>query len=79
MLFVDDVLFSPVKGLLFVFQEIHRAAAAELHDTGSVVQQLQDLYMRLETGRIDEAEFAHEEAVLLDRLDAAHAGEEKGP
>ncbi|MBI4864507.1 MAG: gas vesicle protein GvpG [Candidatus Riflebacteria bacterium] len=71
MLIIDDILLSPVKGLLLVFEEIHRAVESETHDTASVVDQLQELYMRLETGKISTVEFDLQEKALLDRLDRA--------
>jgi hypothetical protein len=75
MLLVDDLLLLPVRGILFLFREIHKRAEAELHDTGSVTQALQDLYMLLETGKITEAEFDSQEATLLERLEAARRGD----
>ncbi|MBI2565816.1 MAG: gas vesicle protein GvpG [Candidatus Schekmanbacteria bacterium] len=73
MLLVDDLLTFPVRGLLFVFREIHQAVRAEADDADSLVEQLQELYMQLETGRISESEFDALEADLLDRLDRVKA------
>jgi hypothetical protein len=39
---------------------------------------LSELYMKLETGHISEAEFDAQEKVLLDRLDRLQAAEESG-
>ncbi len=75
MLLIDNLLLAPVQGLMFVFREIHGAVEAERHDTRGAVQDLQELYMRLETGRITEEEFSRHEAGLLDRLDRADGGE----
>ena len=71
MLLVDDILFFPVKGLFWVFDEIQKAAEEELkNDAGAITSQLQQLYVMLESGSITEAEFDAREAELLDRLDA---------
>lgn len=71
MLLVDDILFFPVKGLFWVFDEIQKAAEEELkNDAGAITGQLQQLYVMLESGSITEAEFDAREAELLDRLDA---------
>jgi hypothetical protein len=70
VILVDDVLLAPFRGLLWIFQEIHRAAQEEMvSDAESITAELSTLYMRLETGKITEQEFAEQEKVLLDRLD----------
>ena len=69
MFLIDDILLSPLRGTLFVFRELHKVADAEQHDSQSVIQELQTLYMSLETGKITEEEFARQESVLLDRLE----------
>jgi hypothetical protein len=67
---VDDILLAPFHGLLWIFEEIHRAAQEEMAgDAESITAELSTLYMRLETGKITEQEFAEQEKVLLDRLD----------
>ena len=71
MFLLDDILLAPTRGLLFCFREIRKAVEGELHDTKSVVCDLQELYMLLETGKITEREFQEKETILLDRLDAA--------
>ena len=70
MFLVDDILLAPFHGLLWMFEEIHRAAQEEMAgDAESITAELSTLYMRLETGKITEQEFAEQEKVLLDRLD----------
>jgi hypothetical protein len=76
MFLVDDILLSPVKGVLWVFREIHDAAQQELAgESKAITTVLSELYMRLETGQITEAEFDAQEKVLLDRLDRLQAEE----
>jgi len=71
MLLVDDILFSPVTSILWIFREINKIAHEELDgEAQSITEQLRILYMQLETGRITEQQFDAEESVLLDRLDA---------
>ncbi len=71
MLLVDDILFSPVSSILWIFREISKIAHEELAGEGqSITEQLRLLYMQLETGRITEQQFDAEEMLLLDRLDA---------
>lgn len=77
MFLIDDLLMSPVKGVLWVFKEIHDAAEQELAGEGeAITAALSELYMKLETGQLTEAEFDAQEKVLLDRLDRLQAEEE---
>jgi hypothetical protein len=74
MFLVDDILLSPVKGVLWVFKEIHDAAQQELAgESETITASLSELYMRLETSQITEAEFDAQEKTLLDRLDRLQA------
>jgi hypothetical protein len=88
MVLVDDLLLFPMRSLLWIFREIHNAGQEELaNEAESVTAELSNLYMRLETGKISEEEFAGEETILLERLDRMqergrglqeeHGGEEK--
>jgi len=77
MFLLDDLLLSPVKGILWVFREIHDAAQQELAgESEAITTALSELYMKLETGQITEAEFDAQEKVLLDRLDQLQAAEQ---
>ena len=74
MFIVDDILLSPVRGILWIFRELHNAAQAEiLNEAEAITAQLSELYMELETERITEAEFDEREKELLDRLDEIEA------
>ena len=74
MLLIDDILLSPIHGLLWVFQEIHHAGeAAVAGEAETITSSLSELYMMLETGQMTEAEFDAAEKVLLDRLDVVKA------
>jgi Gas vesicle protein G len=76
MFLVDDILLSPVKGVLWVFREVHDAAQQELAgESEAITAALSELYMRLETGQITEEEFDAREKGLLDRLDRLQAEE----
>jgi len=67
---VDDILLAPIHGLLWIVEEIHRAAREEMaNDAESITAELSALYMMLDTGKITEQEFTEQEKVLLDRLD----------
>jgi len=85
MLLVDDILLSPVKGITWIFRQIHELAEEELAgEADRLRESLTELYMMLETGEISEAEFEEREKQLLDRLDALDEeegmiGEADGP
>ena len=70
MFIVDDILLSPVRGILWIFRELHNSAQQEMeNEAESITAELSDLYMMLETGKITESEFDAREKELLDRLD----------
>jgi Gas vesicle protein G len=60
----------PVRGLGFVFHEIHNAADRELNDPAAVRQALLDLQQRLDAGLIDLPSYDAAETELLGRLAA---------
>jgi len=71
---VDDILFFPVRSLVWIFREIHSAAAKDLAaEPAAITAKLGELYMMLETGKMTEAEFDAAEKALLDRLDLLQA------
>ena len=70
MLIVDDILLFPVRSILWIFREMYNAAQEEIeNEADSITNELSDLYMMLETGKITESEFDAREKELLDRLD----------
>ncbi len=71
MLLVDDLLLAPIHGLLWIFGKIHEAAQEEIAgEADAITEELRELYMMLETGRITEAEFDARERTPLARLEA---------
>ena len=75
MFLLDDILLSPLHGVLWVAREVDKAAQEELaNESGTIKADLSELYLMLETGRITEEEFDAREKVLLDRLDAISDG-----
>ena len=70
MLLLDDILLSPLNGVLWVCNKIHEAAQQELDgEKDSLTAALTDLYMRLESRQITEEEFSVREKEMLDRLE----------
>jgi len=67
---LDDILLAPIKGVLWIFEEIVNAAEEDLAaESDRIKDRLREMYMQLETGQITEAAFDAEESLLLDRLD----------
>ncbi len=74
MLIIDDILLSPLTGLIWVVKKIQAAAMEEVEAQHQrITSDLSELYMMLETGRITEEEFDKRETELLDRLDKLEA------
>ena len=70
MLILDDILLFPVRGILWIFRELHKVAQEELAtEAETITAELRELYMMLETRKITEAEFDDRERELLDRLE----------
>ncbi|MBI4472867.1 MAG: gas vesicle protein GvpG [Acidobacteria bacterium] len=70
MFLIDDILLTPFRSILWIFNEISNAATQELGDeAAATTAQLSELYMQLETGAITEEEFAAQEEKLLGQLD----------
>ncbi len=85
MFLIDSLLTAPMRGLLFVFREIHEAAEQDLANAaGTIRADLAQLYLLLESGAMTEDEFDRREKELLDRLDELEsptggAAEESAP
>lgn len=69
MLLIDDLLMAGGKGLLFIAREIAKRAEEEWLDEESLKRELQQLYLMLENGSIDEPEFEQREQLLIGRLE----------
>ena len=63
----------PTKGLMFVLDKIRDQAEHEMLDEGKIHQQLMELQMLLDQGKITEEEFYETEEALLERMDAIMA------
>lgn len=59
---------GPVRAFNFLLERIHDEAQAVLRDEGRAFAELIDLSMRHNAGLLSDADFAAQEAALLDRL-----------
>ena len=61
-------VMAPVWGIRFVIDRLRDEAEANLRDEGRGFAELIELSMRHSAGKLSDAEFAEQEAALLDRL-----------
>ena len=68
---IDDILLSPIKGLVGIAKKVRDMALEELEDTPEKLQrELLDLQMALEAEQISEAEYEKKEKDILERMEA---------
>jgi hypothetical protein len=67
---LDDILLFPARGVGWIVNQVRQAATHEFENEADAVRnELRELYMMLEAGRISEQEFNAQEGPLLERLD----------
>lgn len=70
MFLIDDILLAPLRGVHFIASSIHDAVREEIENERQALRnELNDLYMALETGDLSEEAFDEREEEVLDRLD----------
>jgi cytochrome c-type biogenesis protein CcmH/NrfG len=68
MLFLDDLLLSPITGFKFILRTLARAAEEEYTDDAPIKEHLLELQTLLEEGSISEEEYVEQEREILARL-----------
>lgn len=66
---LDDILLSPIKGLVWVADKLKDMAESEMTDDSKIHEELLELQMRLELDEMTEEEYLGKEAELMDRLE----------
>jgi len=70
MFVLDSLVRLPMGGIYTIARRIQEAVDGEAAgEAARIREQLRDMYMQLDSGRMAEAEFAPIEKQLLDRLD----------
>ena len=64
----DTLLLGPVKGVVWIAEQVREAAEREYYDEEAVVAALARLNEDLDAGRLSDQEFARREDDLLARL-----------
>jgi hypothetical protein len=71
MFLIDDLFLAPFRGIKFVAESVYDAARDEIENERQALRdEMNDLYMQLDTGEITEEEFERREDEILDRLEA---------
>ena len=70
MLFIDDLLLSPISGFKFILRTLARAAEEQFTDDAPIKERLLELQTELEEGTITEEEYVVEERAVLAELRA---------
>ena len=69
MLLIDDILFAPLKGIIFLAEKINEVIEKETSDEGAVKERLMALQLKFEMDEIDEEEYDKREDELLKTLE----------
>ena len=71
MFLLDDILLSPITGIVSICRKVEEAARQDLENQEKgTMTALSELHRRLETGEIDEQQFDLEETKLLERMES---------
>lgn len=71
MFLIDDILLSPLKGVVWLAKELRAKAKEKMEDTPEKLKRkLLDAQMALEAGQITEEEYQEKEKDILERLEA---------
>jgi hypothetical protein len=68
---------GPVWGTRWTLEKVDRVVREELTDDTPIKEELMELQLKLETGEIDDAEYARREAGLMQRLREVREWREK--
>ncbi len=68
MFLVDDLLGLPFSGFRFVLKTLQKIAEEQYTDDAPVKERLLELQLKLESGEINEEEYAREELAIIREL-----------
>lgn len=77
MFLIDDLLFAPLKGIVFIAKKINEVVDKEMSDEGAIKEQLMALQLKFEMDEIDEEEYDKREDELLELLESIRKDKEK--
>ena len=76
MFIIDDILLSPLKGIIWLGKKINEVAEKEFSNEGLIKERLMEIQLKFELDQISEKEYSKQEAELLARLDAIRKAKE---
>ena len=77
MFLIDDILLSPLKGVIWLGKKINEVAEKEFSDEGLIKEKLMELQLKFELDEISEEKYNKQEKELLERLDAIRKAKEE--
>jgi len=77
MFLIDDILLSPLNGIIWLAKKIDGIVEKEFSDEGLIKEKLMELQMRFELDEISEKEYNKQETEILARLDAIRKAKEE--
>lgn len=76
MFLIDDILLSPLKGVIWIGEKLNEIVEKEVSDEGRIKEKLMELQLDFELDQINEEEYNRQEKELLSRLDAIRKAKE---
>ena len=73
MLIIDDLMFGPLKGIIFLAKKINEVIEKETSDEGAIKERLMALQLKFEMDEIGEEEYDRQEDELLNLLEQIRA------
>lgn len=77
MFLIDDILLSPLNGMIWLGKKINEISEKEFSDEGLIKEKLMELQMHFELDKISENEYIRKETELLERLEAITKAKEE--
>jgi uncharacterized protein YqgQ len=78
MFLLDDLLLAPVKGVMWLAEQIQKESDRQRFDSSAIKARLAELQELYDSGLIGEADFCKAEETLLARLNEAQQWEQEG-
>jgi len=78
MFLLDDILLSPLKGIVWLGREIDGVYRREMSDESGVKEKLLALQFRFELDEITRSQYNEQEKELLDKLEEMRKMKEEG-
>ncbi|MGA2300484.1 MAG: gas vesicle protein GvpG [Candidatus Acidiferrum sp.] len=75
MFLLDDLLLAPVKGIMWLAEQVQKEANGQLFDPAAIKARLAEIQELYDSGMISETEFLKAEETLMARLNAAQERE----